>query len=227
MAGKIRICVPVLALLLTASGLSASPAKDAAPPAASTTGGANSAADQVLQLKTEQNQLRRMSEAVKRTRRAALDLIGECTQPIEMMGEIDIIGQDVIPIMPATSAGFANQYVAPRSKYVNLHMSQLSQMIPILQEDLDKLEIPDSEKDFAGPSVTEIDGYMNDIRSHFKKLKSLTKDSDDYDRLALVNESRGIDSSCKAIDSARKKLLHEDVKTEHKEEKVERSEEKK
>ncbi|MBX9720669.1 MAG: hypothetical protein K2X81_04690 [Candidatus Obscuribacterales bacterium] len=193
--------------------------------AASTASGGNSAATQVANLKTEQQQLRRMGEAIKRTKRAAMDLIGECTQPVEMMGEIDIIGQDVIPIMPATSEGFANQYNPPRPKYINLHMSQLASLVPILQDDVNTLVIPDSEKTFATQPLADIKGYMNDLELHFKKLQEITK-TDDYNQPQLTNESRGVDDACKFIDSARKKLMHEEDKLEKKEEKLQRDQEK-
>lgn len=180
----------------------------------------------VATMKSEQQQLRRMGEAIKRTRRAGLDLIGECTQPIEMMGEIDIIGQDVIPIMPATAEGFGNQYNPPRPRYINLHMTQLGALIPILQDDVDGLLVPDSEKDFAAQPLKDLKGYMGDLSAHYKKLQDLTKTSD-YDQMALTNEARGVDASCKGIDEARKKLLHEDAKAEKKEEKLEEQDRKK
>ena len=224
----------VLGLSIIPDAIAAQPSDTSKPaatqPAATqpgvTTGNTDAAAVQITGLKQEQIQLRRMGEAVKRTRRAGLDIIGECTQPIEMMGEIDIIGQDVIPIMPATAEGFGNSYMPPRPKYVNLHMSQLETLIPILQDDIDHVVIPDSEKDFAVQPMQDLNGYMNDIKLHFQKLKSLTA-ADNYDQVLLTSEARGIDASCKAIDAARKKLLHEDSVIERKEEKLERSEQKK
>ena len=164
-----------------------------------------------------------MAESIKRTKRAGIDLIGECTQPVEMSGEIDIIGQDVIPILPATFEGFAQSYIAPRPKYIKLHMNQFGALIPILQEDVNNLLVPDSEKAYAAQPLQDLSGYLNDLRQHYKKLLDLTK-SEDYDQVAICNESRGIDTGCKGIDSARKKLLHEDVKIEHQEEKIEKGE---
>ena len=211
-------------LLLAAAASDSS--KTAATNPTVSTGTTNDAAAQVTALKQEQTQLRRMREAIKRARCAGLDIIGECTQPVEMAGEIDVIGDDFIPIMPATSEGFAQNYIPPGPKYIKLHMAQLAAMIPILQDDIDKMAIPDSEKSFAQHPMQDVDGYMGDIKQHYKKLKSLTK-SGDYDQVALINEARGIDASCKGIDAARKKLLHEEGQTERKEEKLERSQEKK
>lgn len=218
------------ALLLAAvdsnSANSKSSANTPASTASATTGNTNSPADQVKELKTEQTQLRRMSEAIKRTQRAAMDIIGECTQPLEMMGEIDIIGQDVIPIMPATSEGFGNSYSAPRPKYIKMHLAQLGAIIPILQDEIDNIVIPVAEKDSAAQPMQDMSGYMGDIRQHFQKLSSLSQ-SGNYDQVSLTNEARGIDASCRAINSARNKLLHEEKKVEHAEEKLERSETKK
>jgi hypothetical protein len=231
MAIKKEICIPTMVMAMVISGVSslgAPPfafADNAAAPPAATAGNTDAAAAQVTALKQEQTQLRRMSEAVKRVRRANLDLIGECTQPMEMAGEIDIIGMDVIPIMPATAEGFGQNYLPPRPKYINLHMTQLGALIPILKDDIDMLAVPDAEKDFASGPLQDLGGYMGDIKQHYKNLKSLTKSSD-YDVISLTNEARGIDDCCKNIESARKKLLHEGDKVERQEEKVERQQEK-
>lgn len=163
---------------------------------------------------TTERQLRMMGEAIKRVRRAAGDLASECTQPVEMMGEIDIIGTDVIPIMPATAEGFGNQYIPPRPKYVNLHMSQLSSLIPILEDDMQTLNIPDPEKDYAAPLLADAKNYLGDVKKHFETLQTLTKPGTDYDASAIVSECRGIHASTGQIDGDRKKLLHEDKKLE-------------
>lgn len=163
---------------------------------------------------SEERQLRMMGEAIKRLRRAAGDLAAECTQPVEMTGEIDIIGTDVIPIMPATAEGFGNQYIPPRPKYVNLHMSQLAAIIPILEDDLNTLTIPDPEKDFATPLMAEMKNALGDVKKSYATLQTLTAKVGDYDATAIVNQCRAIHTSSSAIDSGRKKLLHEDKKIE-------------
>lgn len=163
---------------------------------------------------SEERQLRQMGEAIKRVRRAASDLASECTQPLEMVGEIDIIGTDVIPIMPATAEGFGNQYIPPRPKYVNLHMSQLGSLIPILDDDINTLTIPDPEKDFANPLLADVRAAMTDIKKRYTTLQGLTVKGGDYDATAIVNECRGVHTSTGLIDSDRKKLLHEDKKIE-------------
>lgn len=194
--------------------------------ASGSTGGAGDLKADIADLKSEQIQLRRMGEAVKRTKKAAVDIVVECTQPIEMMGEIDIIGQDIIPIMPQTAEGFGNQYMPPRSKYINLHMAQLVSLVPILKDDIEQLKVPASEKDFAQKPLEDLNGYVNDINLHLKKLHELTDNTSDYERLALMNEAKGIDDACRGIESARKKLLHEEARLERKEEKQEKQLEK-
>lgn len=177
-------------------------------------------------LKTEQTQLKQMGEAIRRTNRAALDVITECTQPIEMMGEIDIIGQDIIPIMPATAEGFGNHYMPPRPKYVNLHMAQLSSIVPILQDEIDKLVIPPAEKDLAAQPLEDLKGCFSDLQMHLKKLQDATTNKTDYDVLVLTSAARGIDSCCKCIDGARKKLLHDDSQVQRQELKEQKMESK-
>lgn len=176
----------------------------------------------VANFKTEEQQLRRMGEAVKRVHRAAMDLIGECTQPVEMMGEIDIIGQDVIPIMPATAEGFGTQYLPPRPKYVKLHVDQLASLIPILQDDLNTLVVPENEKATAAQPLEDLKGNIGDLGGHLGILQKMVA-SDDINQFNLTNEARGIIATTKAIEVARKKLLHEEAKLEKQEEKVEKS----
>lgn len=162
-----------------------------------------------------ERQLRMMGEGIKRVRRAASDLAAECTQPVEMMGEIDIIGTDVIPIMPATAEGFGNQYIPPRPKYVNLHMQQLGNLIPILEDDMQTLTLPDSEKEYATPLLADAKNYLADVKKHYGVLQGLTKPgTTDYDASTIVNECRAIHAATGEIDNDRKKLLHEDKKLE-------------
>lgn len=208
---------------IAATAANTAPSKDKA----ATTGTTTDLAVDAAALKKEEQQLRQMGEAIKRTKRASMDLIGECTQPIEMMGEIDIIGQDVIPIMPATAEGFGTQYNPPRPKYIKFHMTQLAGCIPILQDDIDTLVIPDSEKEVAQQPLQDLKGLMNDLQMHYKKLSELTKTDGDYNQLQITSEARGIDACCKDIDVARKKLLHEDLKQEREDAKLQRQQSKK
>lgn len=181
--------------------------------------GAASTPTTVVTAKSAEQQLRRMGEPIKRLKRASYDLIGECTQPVEMMGEIDIIGTDVIPIMPQTAEGFGNEFIAPRPKYVNLHMQQLGALVPILQGDIESLAIPSEEKDYATPLLSDLGNYMQDIRQHYKNLQALTAGTD-YNQVQIVNEAKAVDDSLKSIDNSRKKLLHEDIRAEKTEDKA-------
>ena len=210
-----------------AAATAAAPKDSSASAAPATTDSTTGAAAVVATLKTEQTQLRAMGEAVKRTKRASGDLLMECTQPVEMMGEIDIIGQDVIPIMPATAEGFGNNYAPPRPKYINLHMAQLSSLVPILADDIKSLKIPDVEKDTAAGPLEDLQGNMDDLNKHYARLVEITKDKTDYNIQELMSAARGIDSCCKGIDMARKKLLHEDARLEKQEEKAVKTEGKK
>lgn len=197
---------------------------DAAAASTSTASGGDSTSSVVATLKSEQQQLRRMGEAIKRAKRAASDVLQECTQPVEMMGEIDIIGQDVIPIMPATAEGFGNNYLPPRPKYMNLHMAQLEALVPILKDDVESLAIPDVEKDYAKQPLDELNGNYADFKKLYATLVTLTKDKVDYNVQELMSTAHGIDATCKGMDAARKKLLHEESKAEKQEEKNEKKE---
>lgn len=193
-----------------------------------TTGNAPDAATQVTELKKEQTMLKEMAEAIKRTRRTVIDMINECLKPLvppnagTAGGELDIREGDIIPEIP-TMAEFAGKYAPPRKKYMKVFMAQLTSMIPILQDEIDNLEIPPSEKEFAAQPLEDIDGYMGDIELHFKKLKAIAK-SGNFNQVSTINECRGLAASCKSVDDARKKLLHVDETTERKDEKLEKKE---
>lgn len=181
-------------------------------PAASTTGSAAPLSTSAL-AKNEERQLRLTGEAIKRTMRCASDLVAECTQPVEMLGEIDIIGTDVIPIMPATAEGFGTQYIAPRPKYINLHMAQLGQLVPILKDDLANIVIPEVEKAFAAPLLKDMNDLMTEVSAHFTNLQGLTA-SPPYNQYEITNEARGIHVSLKMMDELRRKVLKDDIKLE-------------
>lgn len=192
-----------------------------AAPAASTPAAPATVAGTVANYKTEEQQLRRMAEAIKRVRRTGLDIIGECTQPLEMIGEIDIIGQDIIPIMPATAEGFGQQYIPPRPKYVKLHVDQLAALLPILKDEIDTLVIPEEEKQTAAKPIADMRGNLDDLGLQLATAQKMVA-AEDYNQFNLTNVGRGIDSACKNIEIARKQLLHEEVRLEKKEEKIEK-----
>lgn len=185
-------------------------------------GASSTESDQAV-AKDEEQQLRRMGEAIKRIKRAAMDLIGECTQPMQMMGEIDIIGTDVIPIMPMTAEGFGGQYLPPRPKYVRLHMGQFEDLEPILRDEIKNLSVPPEEKEFAAPLLASMNELMEDIKIHYDRLEASTKGTE-YDQLLITNEARALHKAAGDIDKLRKKLLHEDIKVEHELEKESKEE---
>lgn len=205
-----------------AAAAASTPSKPNESSTASSSSGSAPVAATVANFKTEEQQLRRMGEGVKRVHRAAMDLIGECTQPVEMMGEIDIIGQDVIPIMPATAEGFGTQYLPPRPKYIKLHVDQLASLIPILQDDINQLVVPENEKTSAAQPLDDLKGNIGDLAGHLGILQKMVS-AEDYNQFNLTNEARGLIATSKAIEVARKKLLHEEAKLEKQEEKVEKS----
>lgn len=205
-------------------------AKTATDKTNATAGNTMNEAAQIDELKTEQTLLRQMAEAIRHTRRPVIDMLKECLQPLAPQsrgvgGELDIREGDIIPDIP-NLAELAGKYAPPRKKYMKLFMAQLSSMIPLLQDEIDNLVIPDSEKEFAAQPLEDIDGYMGDIEQYIKKLKSIAK-SGDFNQVPTINQCRGLDASCKAIDEARKKLLHVDETTERKDEKLEKQESKK
>lgn len=157
-------------------------------------------------MQAAQRQLKNLSECIHRGRHAAADLVVECTQVNELMGgEIDFVGTDIIPILPDTAEGMGpDSYIPPRPKYINLHMSQLSGILPILQSEISGIQAPDaSEADKIAPFTTEMQMIWGDVQKHFANLGPLTS-TQPYDSVSIVTEAKAIDKDLQQIDKLRK-----------------------
>ena len=173
----------------------------------------NAYADQATSpLKAAGLQLRTMSESIHRAKRAANDLIMECQRQDAMVGgEIDFIGSEVIPIMPETAEGYGPPvYIPPRKKYVDLHMSQLSGLMPILQEDITAVPALNSyEQMKEAPDISQMQDLMKDAQSHYANLQGLTQgivQDADYNSSGLQNESKALLEDFNQLDKLRKDI---------------------
>jgi hypothetical protein len=177
-----------------------------------TSSGAVGSSALVSPVKAAEQKLKEMGESIHRTKSAAVDLVRECTRENTMMagGEIDFIGTDVIPILPDTSEGLGGpQFFPPRRQYIDLHMGQLSLLLPILQQDIASMKSPDPAQ--AGQTAaygSQMTQYLNDAMTHFQTLKTLASAST-YDSASIVNEATALHKDVAEIDKVRKKVYGE------------------
>lgn len=169
---------------------------------------ADKAGKVVTPLQAAERQLKDLSEAIHRARRAGTDLIAECQRENEVMGgEIDFVGTDIIPILPATAEGLGGaSYLPPRPKYVNLHMNQLTGILPLLQDEITGIKAPDADEAAkTQPMTDEMKTVWTDLQKHFTALAPLTNNIP-YDTGDIVDETTQLVRDLDQIDKLRKNI---------------------
>jgi len=170
---------------------------------------AASAASATNPVKQAEMFLRNMGEPIHRAKHAAVDFVRECTRENQAItgGEIDFIGTDVIPIIPDNVPGLGSEaYLPPRKSYLDLHVSQLAGVLPILQSDIQTFQTPDPalQKDTA-VDIARMNDYFADANTHFDQIKALIA-KQPYDSTSIVREAKVIHQDIDSIDKLRKKI---------------------
>lgn len=194
-----------VAILAGVAGPTSAPAHIVAMPSSAASGAAAVASP----VKQAENQLREMGESIHRLKSAATDLVRECNRENTMMagGEIDFIGTDVIPILPDTAEGLGGPvYMPPRKKYIDLHMAQLAQLLPILQQEIQSTASPDpAQASQTTQSIAEMNNVYADAMLHFNNLKGSTV-IQPYDATAITTEATALHKDIAEIDKMRKSV---------------------
>lgn len=172
-------------------------------------------ATQVNSYKSAIQELRELGLVVHHVHQSSNDLAAEASQPIDMVGEIDIIGGQVIPIMPATTEGFGpTQYMAPRKKYLDLYMSHLSNLLPLLNYEINTLVVPSYAQATVSPMVAKMKSWAADIQQDYTALQASTA-GPKFINKDIRTQADAITQSIKGID----KLRHDIYKEMRREEK--------
>lgn len=159
-------------------------------------------------LKISERQLRDLSEAVHNARHATSLLVTECSRENDVIenGEIDFIGTDIIPIIPATSEGYAPSWLPPRPKYLKMHMDQLANALPLLQDELTSLHAPDADEQAKVlPFTTEMQHLYASALQHYTALGPLTT-KEPIDRDGIVREATAMNKDLEEIDKMKKDM---------------------
>lgn len=158
-------------------------------------------------LQISERQLRDLSQAIHTARHEASGLVIECQRENAVEGgEIDFIGTDIIPIIPATAEGFGNQYLPPRPKYINLHMSNLNNAMPLVQDEINALKAPDADEAArVAQYITEMKSLYADAQKHLAALQPLTT-ALPYDQQNIASEATALSKSLEQIDKLKKEM---------------------
>jgi hypothetical protein len=159
-------------------------------------------------------EIKEMGVAMRQISHAATELYGEMTrQDMVSLGSPDVIGTMVIPAIPVGPIGLG-PYLEPRKKWVDLCMTHLSQMMPMLQEEIADINpaLHAETKDDADPVLAEVNTLMTQVQASYGKLQTLTQAAK-YDNVAIANECVTLTEAMKKLEKLRKQLWKA-VKTE-------------
>lgn len=151
-------------------------------------------------------ELRELGQVVHHLHQASNDLASEVSQPVEMMGEIDMIGGQVIPIMPATAEGFGpTQYLPPRKKYLNLYMAHIANLLPLLNDEINTLVVPSAAAATVSPMVAQLKQWSADIQQNYTTLQGLTA-GPSYVNQDIRSQAMAMTDAVKAIEKVRRDI---------------------
>jgi len=149
--------------------------------------------------------LNSMGEALHKLKHAASELYAECSRQIpDLVEEPEIIGGVVVQIPVSFNL---SQCLPPRKKWVDYYMSELSQLIPLVQGEISGIVIPPDKQDLVAPVFTQIGQSMDVIQARYQILVGLSQ-SAPYDGQAIGLECQKIDNEVKRLEEARKTAFH-------------------
>lgn len=166
-------------------------------------------APQADSYKSAIQELRELGQVVHHIHQTSNDLATEASQPIDMVGEIDIIGGQVIPILPATAEGFGpTQYMAPRKKYLDLYMAHLSNLLPLLNDEINTLVVPAYAQGTVSPMVAKMKSWAADIQQDYTALQASTA-GPKFVNKDIRTQADAITETIKGIDKLRHDIYKE------------------
>lgn len=182
---------------------------NAGAPTAIADAGSAAASSALTLYQTSIQELRELGQVIHHVHQASNDLASEVSQPFDMMGEIDVIGGQVIPIMPATAEGFgATQYVPPRKKYLDLYMSHLGNLLPLLNDEINSLVVPAGAQQTISPMVAKMKTWSGDVQQNYAALQPMVA-GPNYVNKDIRTQANAITDTMKAIEKLRRDIYKE------------------
>jgi len=159
----------------------------------------------VKTVKEAQLGLNALAKTLGQLKHSDTDLYNEATrQMANLIEEPEIIAGTVIYIPVNFTTG---DYLPMRKKWVDYYMTQLAKLVPMLQEDVDAILIPDDRVEKADEYMTQMNGDIQDIQNQFKILLQLAI-GPNYNQTAIAAICHNIDHDIKQMDESRKKAFH-------------------
>jgi hypothetical protein len=159
----------------------------------------------VKTVKEAQLGLNALAKTLGQLKHTDTDLYNEATRQIaNLVEEPEIIAGTVIYIPVNFTTG---DYLPMRKKWVEYYMTQLAKLIPIVQEDIDAVLIPDDKAEKADEYITQLKAEIQDIQNQYQILIQLTA-GPNYNQTAIAAICHNIDHDIKQMDESRKKAFH-------------------
>lgn len=196
-------------LLNTAQADAGQPCRASSPKTRLADAGAAANNPQLTPYQTAIQELRELGQVIHHIHQSSNDLASEVSQPFDMMGEIDIIGGQVIPIMPATAEGFGpTQYLPPRKKYLDLYMSHLGNLLPLLNDEINTLVVPADAQQTISPMVAKMKSWAGDIQQNYAALQPMVA-GPKFINNEIRTRADAITDTTKALEKMRRDIYKE------------------
>ena len=159
----------------------------------------------VKTVKEAQMGLNTLAKTLGQLKHADTELYNEATRQVaNLIEEPEIIAGTVIYIPVNFTTG---DYLPMRKKWVEYYMTQLANLVPMVQEDIEAILIPDDKEEKADEYITQMKGEIQDIQNGYQILQKLAV-GPIYNQNAIAAICHNIDHDIKQMDESRKKAFH-------------------
>jgi hypothetical protein len=150
------------------------------------------------------NALKQAGRSATQLRHASGALYDEVSTPeVQIVDEPELIAGVVVSLPISFQTG---QLLAPRKKWVDHDMEELTQVYDLIKADVSEIVIPAENKEQAQPIYNELTAIMQSIGKHIDNLKRLTDRSDNYDAATIAIESASVHKDVEQFEDLRRKL---------------------
>lgn len=207
--GKSRRAIGLVSLSLLVVGLNAQPdvlAQDQKVAASQSAGNVGIASD--TSAAALQYNLADMHGTVDKLARTAKDFVHECERKqIRLTDPPELMDWNVMPMMMDTIQSDAQgpgACLPPRSERIDLYVSELKQLMPILEKDL--LAIPDSNVADVQVEITEMRSVVKRMDDNASLLVDLCG-GPKYQNILIDKEARRVHDDCEGLEKIIKRLM--------------------
>lgn len=160
--------------------------------------------DEALALETS---IKDLHKTLHHMKRSAWDIFVEVQrQNMVVVGEPDVIGPIVIPAIPNPTGMMATGgFLPPRKKFLDYFMSQIDDLVKLMQTDVSGLVLTDDASDDAKAQLKTVTDAMAQIPQDISNLKDVTQ-GPDYDNMQIARAAQVLQDRIAVMEKASKKL---------------------